>query len=143
MENNGSFPPQVVNTVRLIFLALIAGCIMFAAVTLMTDANREMQDPTTYLVVGITIALIGIFGVYFFTLKKTPSPAQWTTNHIMGYAMVEGATMVNLVFFFMGGNSLFLYVAGASLLALISRYPRNPGSSGEGQDLRSPGSFES
>ncbi|MBI38864.1 MAG: hypothetical protein CMF59_04640 [Leptospiraceae bacterium] len=142
MGNNGSIPQQAVNTVRLIFFSLIAGCIMFAVVIFLTEPGREIQENSAFLFPGIAVALAGIFGVYFFTLKKAKSPTRWSSNHIIGYALAEGAIMMNLVFLFLGGDTTFLYVAGASLVALISRYPRNPNRSSDGQDLRSSGSFE-
>ena len=138
----GNLPDQSVNIVRIIFLALIGGCLMFGVVSLMTQDTRSLQDNEVYLYAGAATALAGIFGAYFFTLKKTDNPQEWVRNHIVGYAMAEGGTLVNLVFFFISGNTTYMYVAVAVLLALITRYPRNP-ISDDGQDLRSSSTFES
>gem|GEM_PF-1874721 len=141
MENQVS--PSMINKMRIIFFALIMGCLMFAGASLTVRGNQPVEDNQIFLIVGIVAAVAGAFGVYFFTQKKADSAAAWNVNHILGYALAEGTTMINLVFFFIGGKMVHIYVAAAILAAMISRYPRARLNQQDGQDLRSPGSFES
>ena len=53
---------------------------MFGVVSLMTQDTRSLQDNEVYLYAGAATALAGIFGAYFFTLKKTDNPQEWVRN---------------------------------------------------------------
>ena len=130
----------------IIFLAMIGGCLMFGAVSLVAAPAPSPDQPVqAFLIAGSALALSGIFGVYFFTLRKTENPAQWNLFHLIGYALAEGGTLANLVFFFITRDMTFFFIGIAVLIAMGTRYPRPPqkAGQGDGMDLRSPTSFES
>ena len=137
---------QQMRVLWIIFLAMIGGCLMFGGVSLVAAPAPSPDQPVqAFLIVGSTLALSGIFGVYHFTLRKTDNPVQWKLFHLLGYALAEGGTLANLVFFFITRDTTFFFIAIAVLIAMATRYPRpmHKSSQGDGQDLRSPASFES
>ena len=122
-------------SLQILFFALMAGQIMVCLmlwVIRKDTGTPEYQEDLWLQALGIfTLLLLG--GSIFFRKKMVENAraqkklsdkfAQYRQSLVISWALMEGATMVNAIFFFLSGKMEFLYLAGAVIGFFATQAP--------------------
>ena len=125
---------------NIIHFALCAGLIMVAGVMrFLVKQNAEPADESNKLVfeiIGIAIGAINVIvaRLMFFTTTKPALSVStlgeklniFRTAHIIQMALLEGAGIINAVFYFLTKNDLHFFIAVGIILMMIWRRPSRP-----------------
>lgn len=125
---------------RLVFFALIAGVVVFAAVVLMISGPLVLELPPSLLsliLIGLGV-LTGLQGLVLPLLMRSASSKNpsgqtgetvdrlagvWFSSSLIGVALLESAAFLNLVGLFMERNPVHLVVAGLFVALMFVHYP--------------------
>lgn len=127
-------PNTFLKTISIIHLALIAGQIMFAAVTFMiTNKTTTGQRDNVFIYVVPIMAFTGlaVSNILFKTLVNKidgQSPlktklAAYQSALIVRFALLEGPSLFAIVSFMLTGNLIFLGISGAIIAYFIYLRP--------------------
>ncbi|MDA7502046.1 hypothetical protein N8482_02105 [Chitinophagales bacterium] len=124
-------------SLRVISLALLAGAISFAAIVYFLLTTQGYTDPDTILQrIGIAAMLMAVVtapiveskilnnrlaGKSVGLDKKIDS---FATALIVRLAMIECATIINIVFYLLSGDVMLIALSGAGIVGLLMSYPR-------------------
>ncbi len=127
------------NTLRMLFMALATGQVLFAGVAYYLQSQGQMgldeegEMGQIFLVLGLVMGIGGIFGgnyVYKQLLAKArglPSLKeklmQYRTANIVRYALLEGAAIFSLVGYLLTGAFNLLIMAGGLIVWFITLAP--------------------
>lgn len=133
MQQNNTY-----KTLNILFLAFLAGQIVFALIFLFVVKPPEVVDNTSsfssiLLLLSICLSVAGIFGgnvLYKKTVEKAliqPTAEQKLETYrgglIMKYAMLEGPCLLAIIAYFLTGNMQFMYMAGLLIIIFIINKP--------------------
>lgn len=124
-------------TIQIIFMALLSGQIMFAAVVFFVLKPTEtfyalnFGDTFTLLILVLSVASIIGSSVVFKLLIKNINPTESAVNKAVSYRMAkivswaisESVVMLSVVFFLVTGNTLFQLIFFILLIFFISKVP--------------------
>lgn len=131
--------PLTFKALQIVHIALCTGATLFLAVVLFLRSNMPGQqivesnnDVLNYVALGFGVGMIVLSQILFKTMfaridlsspigKKFP---QYTSAFIVRAALVEGATILNVVTVMLSGSYLNLGMAVLLLLVLISMRPQ-------------------
>jgi hypothetical protein len=123
------------NTMRIIFFALLAGQIIFIAVAFFTVNNNPPQSQSDDLFNIIVPVAIGfgllmsnmLFKQMLAKIKKDDSFEQkleaYRSALIVRYALLEGPSIFSTVVYLLSGNIIFLAFSGVMILAFLMNMP--------------------
>jgi hypothetical protein len=114
----------ILQTIRIIRLALIAGVVSFGAVILFVHSQQNWKATTLPPAVGyaqLACAVVGILAAFAMRgrVAGEPDPAQLATRYVTGWAMGEGAALFGGALFFITGQMQW-YLVG--LLAMAGAF---------------------
>jgi|JI10StandDraft_1071094.scaffolds.fasta_scaffold857053_2 hypothetical protein len=130
---------QYFRAIQTLFFGLLSGQVMVCAVLWFVQ-NEQTAAPgfqeDRWLQFTITFSLF-LLGVSYFVRKNLIEKArpqetliaklrQYRQAILVGWALIEGATLLNAVFFFLSGKIEFLYIAGALIALFITQIPTKP-----------------
>lgn len=138
-KTTGEFFKQL----QIIHLGLCAGVILMGGVMVFSgpeagrwDWNFESpgaENEPLYFALGAFVLFIGLTVGKALGNKRIRSVTRQDTFYtklnsyrsgmILQFAMLEGPALINLVFYFLTGNYIFLVLAGMALVMLILRRP--------------------
>jgi len=117
-------------TLRIMHIGLMAGPIIFMTICLTVLKDRMLIENEVYYLVGL---IIGIFApmVAFFVpsiLSKSMKDQinrdqSYQTLKIIQWAVIESASLINIVFFFLTGKQESMIIAAVLIIILASRFP--------------------
>lgn len=124
-------------TIQIIFMALLSGQIMFAAVVFFilnpteTFYALNFGDTFTLLILVLSVASIIGSSVVFKLLIKNINPTESAVNKAVSYRMAkiiswaisESVVMLSVVLFLVTGNTLFQLIFFILLIFFISKVP--------------------
>lgn len=127
---------QYLRTLQILFFGLFAAqllvCGLFWFVLENPDPSPALQeDRWLQALTTITLLLLGL-SIYFRKKQSEKARTQETLRTKLGqyrpalvisWAIMEGATLVNAVFFFLSGKIEFLYIAGAVIALYATNLP--------------------
>lgn len=127
---------QYFRSLQILFFALLFAQIAICAILWVV---RSSEAPTAefqedFWLQGITVfALFLLVGSLFFRKKMVDQAraqeglsaklSQYRSAQIIGWALMEGTTLINVVFFFLSGKMEFLYIAGVVVAMYATRAP--------------------
>lgn len=125
---------------NIIHFALCAGLIIIAGVMrFLVKQNAEPTDESNKLmfeIIGIAIGAINVIAArfLFFTNSKPALSVQslgeklniFRSAHIVQMALLEGAGIINTIFYFLTKNDLHFFIAVGIILMMIWRRPSRP-----------------
>lgn len=113
-----------VTTLKIMFIGLFTGPILFLGVCFMLQAGRqpveqEMSSPLFFIALGFaTIGIIGSRALYASRISKLQALDNtqqkldgWKTTFIIRAAMIEGPTLLAIVGFFLEEQRVFVFLA--------------------------------
>jgi|GEM_PF-2225981 len=118
-------------TVNIVYFAIVGGLLLFMTTSyfLSVQQNFDINTNQNQIILGGSLAIILSFAAqYFFriSLKKIDTKADikdkfsgYFNAFIIKLALLEGAAMVNIVFFYASANKIYLIFAGFILLLLL------------------------
>lgn len=125
-------------TNKIIYLALLVGMLVFAAVAFFLNENSRIlkldaENPFSFVVPIVLFVGITAGKFMFNTLMKKMEHAKsmqekigiYTSSSLIQYAFIEGAVMLSIVTFMMSGNLFFLIFMVVGVLYFLSLMP-NP-----------------
>lgn len=127
---------EFIRSLRILCRALIAGLLMFTALSLIMKSNHfisnSFDDPAviyTGIIAGIVSIIIG-FVLFnkarkqsFSLTEEEQKQDQYRRAIISIYAYFEFGGLFNAILFMLGGNYMNLVMAGISLLLMIMQIP--------------------
>ena len=129
-------PPPSLIALRIIWFALVAGPLFFAAVVLNQASHhqqqqRMLQPPLLYVDIAMLATMIPMAYVVRAiayrngrTASGTVKPAAYGTGNILFWSMCEGSAYFSLVCTMLnGGPGTPLLLAGIALAVLIANFP--------------------
>lgn len=136
METKPQTSKQYFTTLSIIHFALVAGQVLFMGVLLYMQSNGgtevESGADTSFMLIA-TLAMAGILVGMFITRNRLASIeqgselkdklAQYSTTLIIKYALLEGPSLVALVFFLQSGNYYLLGISAFLIIFLIINRP--------------------
>jgi hypothetical protein len=130
-----TIPKAVFKTTKIIHLALLGGQLMFAVLMFMTNRSTTILTDTSdlFLIVAPAIALGSFIASVFLYNQQITAAASRTslsskltsyqTALIIRCALLEGASLFNIVCYFVTGNFLFLLVSFIIMIYFITVRP--------------------
>jgi len=135
-QNLPKTPKTFLRTISIIHIALILGLILFGAVSISINSNRNTlsynaNDPFSFIA---PLLAGGGFAAGIFLFKKQLINAQnqvtlkeklalYQAALIQKFALVEGPAMLAIVLYNLSGNLYFLIIAGLLISYFISIRP--------------------
>ncbi len=125
---------------KLVFMALVAGVILFGAVILATGGPLELELPpstisTVLLGVGLVTGLQGILLPGLLRRMSVKNLARdadlqderladiWFSSSLIGAALLESAAFLNLIGLLLEHNPVHLLFAGMFAVLMLMHYP--------------------
>lgn len=121
---------------RLVHLALLAGQVLFAGVTLFINKNIKVDTSrdNQFLIIALILAIMGFFvgnliykQVVNVAAKKetfVEKMMAYQSALIIRYALLEGASLFCIVSYFLTSNFIFLLISGAIIVYFIILRPK-------------------
>ncbi|MFA6059956.1 MAG: hypothetical protein WC756_17245 [Taibaiella sp.] len=144
MNDKQTVTPKIYfKTVKILFLALVAGQIVFACVVLFLNQTQreriafitpELHQTLLWIAPAFAVAGIALGWVVFNTrlkaLRLKDNMAEKLTGYqsamIIRFAFMEGPSLLALALFYITGDYIFLYVAVFVILAFLFSRPSKP-----------------
>jgi hypothetical protein len=136
MEINDLSPKQMLKITRIMFLAMIAGQLLFLTVVLLTIEtklvfNFDLTDP--FILMAIILSLLSMPLSYLyakFSFKKIDKNEQLKdklikhqSGLIIRLASCEGIGLFSIVLLLLTSNTFFLIILMLALLVMIQYFP--------------------
>lgn len=140
MDNKLMATPKIYfKTVNILFLALVAGQVVFALVLFFLNQTQvkvafitpEIHQTLMWIAPALAVAGIVLGWLVFNTKLKSLQNMNSLTEKLKGYqsamiirfAFMEGPSLVALVFFYITGDYIFLGVSAFIILAFLFNRP--------------------
>jgi len=129
-----------VKKMRIVFFAMIAGQVLFAAISLYLHFNADpLMGPNRILDLFIYVAPVLIVASYFlgnilFNVMKEKGKSSKNSLHrqntfraayLVRFAFIEGASLFTILLFLLTNNFIFLGMTGVCFLLCIRLIPNN------------------
>lgn len=126
---------QYFRALQILFFALLAGQILVAATVYMVYEPATLENPDAKLYIDLfgvfALAMAGL--AFFLNRKKLETARQQTdmkqkladyrTACILKWALIEGATIMSVVLFFVTGKTNFLGIASVLIVYFATQFP--------------------
>lgn len=140
MNNNPAITPKIYfKTVNLLFLALVAGQVVFALILFFLNKTQgkiafitpEIHQTLVWIAPALAVTGIALGWLVFNTKLKSLQQKSNLAEKLKGYqsamiirfAFMEGPSLVALVFFYITGDYIFLAVSAFIILAFLFNRP--------------------
>lgn len=117
-------------TLRIMHIGLMAGPIFFMTICLTILKDRMLIENEIFYLVGLVMGIFASMIAYFVpsilskSMKDQLNRDQsYQTLKIIQWAVLEGASLINLVFFFLTGKQESMIIAAVLIIIIASRFP--------------------
>lgn len=137
MTTNNFDPKAAYGVIKMIFIAILSGPIIFLFIALYitegaSSSAFDLEEPLNLALIILTFMAIPLGSVVsrrVFSSVKPEDDARkrmtaFQTGWIIRLASYEGVALFSIVVFMITGNILILLFAAVSLLGMITSFPR-------------------